>query len=145
MKTTFKYLITNDCFKANLLTLNFDKTYFKQFLTKNSDAMDMCIDCGNNQIAKSNNTNFLGLIMDNKLQETLRMIYFSYFHTVTAYGIIFWGNSPHSINIFRLQKRVTRIITNSRSTDSCRELFKKLKILPLKSQYMYISSLVICG
>jgi hypothetical protein len=38
----------NNWLKANLLTLNFDKKYFIQFLTKNSDAMDMHIDYGNN-------------------------------------------------------------------------------------------------
>jgi hypothetical protein len=37
----------NNWFKANLLTLNFGKTYLIQFLTKNSDAMDMHIDYGN--------------------------------------------------------------------------------------------------
>jgi hypothetical protein len=41
----------NDRFKANLLTLNFVKTYFIQFLTKNSYAMDIHIDYCNNQIA----------------------------------------------------------------------------------------------
>jgi hypothetical protein len=66
-----------------------------------------------------------------------RMIYFSYFHSVMAYGIIFWGNSSYSIHIFGLQNRVIRILTNSISRDSCRELFKKLKILPLKSQYIF--------
>jgi hypothetical protein len=69
--------------------------------------------------------------------ETLRMIYYSYFHTVMSYGIIFWGNSPYSINIFRLQKRAIRIITHSRNRDSCRELFKKLDILPFYSQYIF--------
>jgi hypothetical protein len=54
-----------------------------------------------------------------------------------AYGTIFWGNSPHSIHIFRLQKRAIRIITNCRSRNSCRELFKKLKMLPLISQYIF--------
>jgi hypothetical protein len=101
--------------------------------------MDIHIDYCNNQIAKSTNTRFLGLIIDNMLlwkghvdwlmsklssacyairaiklymsQETLRMIYFSYFHSVMTYGIIFWGNSPFNILIFRLQKRVIRIIT----------------------------------
>jgi hypothetical protein len=57
----------NDWFKANLLTLNFDKTHFIQCLTKNSDAMGMHADYGNNQIPESTNTKFLGLIMDNLL------------------------------------------------------------------------------
>jgi hypothetical protein len=142
------------------LTLNFDKTYYIQFLTKNSNAVDMHIDYGNDQIGKSTNTKFLGLIVDNTLswkehvnwlmsklgsacytvravrpymlQDTIRMIY-----SVMTYGVIFWGNSPHRIHIFRLQKRVIRIGTNSRSRDSCRELFKKLKILPLQLQYIF--------
>jgi hypothetical protein len=49
----------NDWFKDNLLTPNFDKTYFIQFLTKNSYAMDMHIDYSHNQIAESTNTKFL--------------------------------------------------------------------------------------
>jgi hypothetical protein len=68
--------------------------------------------------------------------ESLRMIYFSYFHTVMSYGIIFWGNTLYSNNIFKLQKRVIRIITNSRNRDSCRELFKELNIL-FYSQYLF--------
>jgi hypothetical protein len=70
-------------------------------------------------------------------QETLRMIYFSYVHPVMTYGIIFWGNSLNSIHIFRLQKRILRIITTSRGRDSCRELFRNLKIFPLQSQYVF--------
>jgi hypothetical protein len=68
--------------------------------------------------------------------ESLRMIYFSYFHTVMSYGIIFWGNSAHSINTFKLQKRIVRIITNSGNRVSCRHLFRKLDILPFYSQYL---------
>jgi hypothetical protein len=57
----------NDQFKANLLTSNFNKRYFIQFFTKNSYAMDMRIDYGNNQIAKSTDAKFLGLIIENTL------------------------------------------------------------------------------
>jgi hypothetical protein len=52
-------------------------------------------------------------------------------------GIIFWGNSPHSIKVFKMQKRIIRIITNSGNRDSCRKLFKKMEILPFYSQYLY--------
>jgi hypothetical protein len=64
-------------------------------------------------------------------QESLRIIYLSCFHSVMTYGIIFWGNSSYCSNIFKKQKRIIVIITNSESRVSCRELFKKLKILPL--------------
>jgi hypothetical protein len=69
--------------------------------------------------------------------ESLRMIYFSYFHTVMSYGIIFWGNILYSNNIFKLQKKILRIITYSRNRDSCREPFKELNILPFYSQYIF--------
>ena len=59
--------------------------------------------------------------------DVLRMIYFSYVHSITAYGIIFWGNS---------QKRIVRIINNSGRRDSCCKLFRELQILPLASQYI---------
>jgi len=36
-----------------------------------------------------------------------------------------------------------RIITNSRMRDSCRELFKKLEILPLFSQYIFSLSIFV--
>jgi hypothetical protein len=68
--------------------------------------------------------------------ETLRMVYFAYVHSIMSYGITFWGNQLYSDKIFKIQKRAIRIITNSRMRNSCRELFKKLEILPLYSQYI---------
>jgi hypothetical protein len=91
--------------------------------------MDIHINYDSDQIVNASNTKFLGLITDNTLswkghvdwlmsklgsacyairagkpymeQGTLRMIYVSYFHSVKTYGLVFWGNSPHSIHIFR--------------------------------------------
>jgi hypothetical protein len=59
------------------------------------------------------------------------------FHSVLAYGIIFWGISSSSLELFKLQKRVVRIMTGQGNRTSCRDLFKKLEILPLKSQYIF--------
>jgi len=50
-------------------------------------------------------------------------------------GLIFWGNSPDSFKIFRLQKKIIRIMMGCRSRDSCRKLFLSLEILPFPSQY----------
>jgi hypothetical protein len=61
------------------------------------------------------------------------MIYFSYFHSIMSYGPIFWGNSYYGNIIFRVQKRAIRIIMGVWDRESCR----KLKILSLKSQYIY--------
>jgi hypothetical protein len=33
-------------------------------------------------------------------QETLRMVYFAYVHSIMSYGIILGGNQPHSEKIF---------------------------------------------
>jgi hypothetical protein len=46
------------------------------------------------------------------------MVHDAYFHSIINYDIIFWDNSPYSINIFRLQRKVIRIITSSMTKDS---------------------------
>jgi hypothetical protein len=79
----------------------------------------------------------VGTIKPLMCQENLKSIKYSYFHSLMIYGIMFWGNSTYSIHVFRLQKRVIRIITDSRPPDSCRQLFKKLGILSLMSQYNF--------
>jgi hypothetical protein len=70
-------------------------------------------------------------------QETLLMVYYAYFQSVLHYGIIFWRNSSYAINIFHVQKRTLRIMAGIGNRDSCRQLFKTLRILPLQSQYIY--------
>jgi len=40
------------------------------------------------------------------LRKGLRMVYFSYVHSIISYGIIFWGYTPNSVQIFRMQKRI---------------------------------------
>ena len=64
-------------------------------------------------------------------------MYFSVFHSILTYGIIFWGTSSYSNIVFKTQKRIVRIITNSDNRPSCHDLFKKLCILPLQSQYIF--------
>jgi hypothetical protein len=66
----------------------------------------------------------------------VHVIYYS-FHSIMSYGIIFWGHSTTSVRVFRLQKRIIRIMTGSKSRDSCRKLFINPKILPLPSLYSY--------
>jgi len=60
-----------------------------------------------------------------------------------SYGIILGGNQPYSEKIFKIQRRVFRIITNSRMRDSCRELLKKLEILPIYFQYIFTLSIFV--
>jgi hypothetical protein len=51
----------------------------------------------------------------------------TYFFSIISYGIIFWENSFYSEDIFKIQKRIIRIIMNSSRNASCRQLFKDLK------------------
>jgi len=63
--------------------------------------------------------------------DTLRSIYFAYFHSIASHGIIFWGNSFYS------KKRIIRIMVGAHPRTSCRRLFKKLEILTVRSQFIY--------
>jgi len=120
----------------------------------------------NSLISNLNNTHFLGLAIDSALSwkdhmaelstklskacyairtvkpfmtfNVLRTVYFSYFHSLLSYGIVFWGNSHPSANIFKIQKRIIRIITNKGKRYSCRQLFKTLQILTVPSQYIFL-------
>jgi hypothetical protein len=69
--------------------------------------------------------------------DVMKSICYAYVRSILAYGIIFWDNSCFSDNIFRIQKRIIRVITNSRKHDSCRQLLKKIQILTLQSQYIF--------
>jgi len=138
---------------------------------KNSWDYDLKLNYQGNYIKSSSSTKFWGLVIDDSLSwkahidqmmsklnsscfiirtiqaimspETLRMVYFAYIHSIMSYGIILGGNQPYSDKIFKIKKRVIRIITNSRMRDSCRELFKKLEILPLYSQYILSISIFV--
>jgi hypothetical protein len=67
----------------------------------------------------------------------LRSTYFSYAHSITSYRIIFCGNSSHSEEIYKIKKRIIRIIMNSSNNASCQQLFKELNILPIQSQHIF--------
>jgi hypothetical protein len=66
----------------------------------------------------------------------LKEIYYSHFHAIISYGLMFWGNSAHSVKVFRMQKKIIRIMTGSRSRESCRKWFKHYNILTLPSLYI---------
>jgi hypothetical protein len=56
---------------------------------------------------------------------TLRLIYFAHVQSSMNYGIIFWGSSSYAKKVFILQKKIIRIIKNTKPRDSCREICKK--------------------
>ena len=133
-------------------------------MTNLKRSVNISISCKENSISNTCGIKFLGLSLDSTLSwkihieqlssrlnsacyvirslksfisvKNLRIIYFSYVHSIIMYAIIFWGISPYSHGIFKLQKTVIRIIMNADNRESCREFFKKLQILPLCSQYI---------
>jgi hypothetical protein len=69
--------------------------------------------------------------------DVLRSTYFSYGHSIISYGSIFWGNLTHSEEIFKIKRRIIRIIMNSSKNASCQQLYKDLNIIPIQSQYIF--------
>jgi len=66
---------------------------------------------------------------------TLKSIYYVYFHSVIKYGIIFWVSSSISWKLFMLQEIIVRIMADAEPRILCRSPYKQLKILPVLHQY----------
>jgi len=133
-------------FNANLIYLNWKKTHFMHFTTKNNPFNTFDIIYKDKKLTTVDSIKFLGLTLDNLLSwkkhieaivpklsaatfamrsvqpflslDSLKLIYYSYFHSILTYGIIFWGDTPHSNVIFRMQKRIVRIMVGVRNRDS---------------------------
>jgi hypothetical protein len=156
----------NKWLTINLLSLNTDKTEYMQFVRKSSSLKEVHLMYNGKEIVNSSNVNFLGLSLDSTLSwknhidailpklssacfavravkpflslESLKSVYFSYFHSIMVYGLVFWGNCDHNNTVFKLQKRIIRIMVGIGNRESCRGYFKTLKILPLQSEYIYL-------
>ena len=48
------------------------------------------------------------------------------------------GNSPYDIKMFRIQKRIVRIMMVCKNGVSCRNVFRRLEILTFLSQYILL-------
>jgi hypothetical protein len=120
-------------FAAIKLVLNINKTNIISFAPKQSANSLLAVSYGNMVMNEVPVTKLLGIQIDNKLNwknhvdyilpklssaifvirslscfmssKTLRMVYFSYFHSIIKYGIIFWENSTNISRVFKIQKR----------------------------------------
>jgi hypothetical protein len=54
-------------FNSNLLPLSFDKTYYMQFITRNTSLNEINIEHDNKMIIQTNFVKFLGITVDNTL------------------------------------------------------------------------------
>jgi hypothetical protein len=155
----------NTWLEDNRLKLNFKKTHYLKFRTKRELDVNVQIQYKHKTITQKTETTFLGLIIEKSLnwnqhtnyvcnkmasatyalsfvkqalqRETLKLIYYAYVHPILSYGIIFWGNCSSAHNAFIMQKKIIRIITNAGPRDSCRLIFRNMKIFTLYSQYVY--------
>ena len=119
-------------FAANKLVLNLKKTNIMKSVTENLPYYALTIGYKGKYIEVAVNTTFLGIHLDSHLNwkdhidqmipklsaacytvgqmyhisnnNTLKSIYFAYFHSIIKYGIMFRGNSSNSKKIFTLQK-----------------------------------------
>jgi hypothetical protein len=66
----------------------------------------------------------------------LQTIHQSNFHSHSRYGILFCGGDSQSTKVFKLQKKVVRLICNVKRRTSCRELFWTLNVLPVPCVYI---------
>jgi len=134
-------------------------------MTKSSSFLDIVSCYSNKLITSTSNTEFLGIVIENLLSQeahvdqltpnlctaccAIRAVKLFMSLDTPKVDILYlcslsyelWnnnlGHSSHSVPALTLHKRVIRIITRSRSRDSCRELLKKLKILPFQTHYLF--------
>ena len=71
------------------------------------------------------------------------MYYFGVFHSKLSYGITIWGSSSAAKNAFIMQKRVLRVLVGAGYREPCQPLFRRHKIMPLPSLYLYYALLEI--
>lgn len=69
--------------------------------------------------------------------------YFAFFHSILNYGVLLWGNSTGSKQVFILQKKAVRCIMGIHKMESCRNHFKNLKIMTLPCLFILQSLLYV--
>lgn len=157
----------SDWFYNNSLLLNMGKTNCILFRhNRNENTYPAEIKINNVNVAFTNSTKFLGVIVDQHMnwadhvqllcgklskvcysikelkkvvdESSLLMAYYGNFYSIMTYGILFWCGS-HSQEVFKVQKRVVRIMSGRRVRESCRGLFRALNILTVTGIYIYES------
>lgn len=147
----------NDWLKLNKLSLNISKTKCMVFHTPQKRVQKPEISICNESIEYVSDFNFLGIVINENLnwkshistiskkisktigiinrlkttlpQHVLLILYNSLINSYLNYGALCWGfKSDHLI---KLQKKATRIITNSKYNAHTDPLFKKLRILKM--------------
>lgn len=151
-------------FSKNVLYLNSSKTEYLLFHTRQKQVQNINISIGKTNIERSSIVKFLGVTMTDTLEwtshieciikklnskiyqlrcircllniEVLKNFYFAEVQSSLLYGIMLWGASPAAKKLFLIQKRCIRVMLNKRQSESCRQLFAYLNILPVCCLYI---------
>lgn len=144
----------------NSLIMNVHKTVFMHFSLTNTTILPKI-----NHIDTSDQVKFLGTTIDSNLtfnkeidslcsklakntfailnlkkeinQRDLTTCYYSLVYSILSYNIIIWGQASETDRIFVLQKRIIRILFNLQYRESCRETFRKQRILTITGIYIF--------
>lgn len=139
-------------FQTNQLVLNAEKTNLVKFTLTRFSQCPINLIYPDQTHVETNTIKFLGLQLDSQLTwktdinyllnklstvcfitrrssqilniETMRIVYFTHFHSLIKYGIIFWGKSTTMHKVFLIQKKIIRIMLEIGSRCSCRNSFK---------------------
>ena len=152
---------------TNKLSINIKKTHyvifrFKKIITCKSD-----IHINGQKVQSSDTTKFLGVVLDYKMSwtnhiftvknkmaksigiickarkvfkvETLLTLYYSFIYPLFYYCIEVWGAAPavYIQSIYKLQKKVVRIIKSAHYKAHTEPIFKDLNILPFEKVHQY--------
>lgn len=151
--------------ECNNLKVNLNKTTFLQFMNRNKNPEKLSIAHNNISLVESTTTKFLGIVLDTHLTwkkhvesvcekinrfvyalyrvknicdlRTALIAYHGYVCSTLRYGIVIWGNSVDMDRAFVLQKKCVRAMYGAGPLDSCKPIFKELRILSLPSLYIF--------
>ena len=153
--------------EVNKLSLNVSKTHYITFSTRNSWVNDITIRIRTITIDRVKHTKFLGILIDEKLNwkahinyiskklskssgillkarkllpnQCLKTLYYTFAYPYLTYCIHVWGSAcvTNLDPIIKIQKRLVRIISNSRFREPTCPIFKRLGLLKLHGIFSF--------
>ena len=146
-------------FKANLLTLNANKTVVMRFLHRKSTGLIKSVKIGMTNLPFVSETKFLGIWLDDKLSwkphvtnlmnklkrnlhllanhrnfldsHTLKLIYLAQIQSHLNYGLILWGNMANSYSLNKIAKLQNKCMLMIKPNQKARITYQELNILEL--------------
>jgi hypothetical protein len=146
------------------LQINYNKTKIIQFRPHQKQPLNINLTSNNIQIEEVQHFTLLGITIDSSLNwkahicniksklarfhfalsvlkvntnfETALSAYYAYAYAWLRYGVVLWGASTDAKELFIMQKKCLRILTNLRSTETCRPHFVDKQLLTLPSIYI---------